>query len=65
LNIGHCTLSIAGAVIGAVGSAINQWANNGEVHAGGVVVGAVLGPVSTPTGLAGKLVRWFRSLFRK
>jgi hypothetical protein len=56
-------MDIAGAVIGAVGSAINQWVNNGEVHAGGVVVGAVLGAVSTSTGLAGKLVRWFKSFF--
>ncbi|HYM95484.1 MAG TPA: hypothetical protein VET23_15200 [Chitinophagaceae bacterium] len=54
---------IAGAIFGAVGSAINQYVNNGTVHWGGVATGAVLGAVTGSTGIVGRIGRWIKSLF--
>lgn len=54
---------VAGAFVGAIGSAVGQYAVNGHVNMRGVYWGALSGAVLGSVGVVGKVGKWLSSLF--
>ncbi len=61
-NAAPIAADAAGAVVGAVLTAANNLINTGEIDAGSVATGAVLGAVSSSIGAIPKVTSLFRKL---